>query len=258
MLAAVDIGNTNVVVGVFDGDLLVAHFRLSTRHSDTSDDYACELDGLFRMAGVARERIDGVCMASVVPPLTDVFTEMVSSYFKAPLVNVGPGVRTGISISYETPRDVGADRVVNAVAGLHRHRTDLIIVDFGTATTFDAVTAQAEYLGGVIVPGVYVSLEALFMRTSKLPKVELSRPDTVIGRNTTHSIQSGAYHGYLAMVEGLVDRMKAELTPPVTVLATGGLATLVCSGSKAIDEVVPHLTLTGLKLIWDKNRPGGG
>lgn len=253
MLATIDIGNTNIVFGLFDGERLVTHFRVATRQSATSDEYACLLEGLFRMEGRSFDQVDGVCLASVVPPLTDVFVRLVERWFRAPLVTVGPGTRTGISIAYETPRDVGADRVVNAVAAHHRHRTDLIIVDFGTATTFDAVTARGEYLGGVIVPGVTVSLDALFQRTAKLPKVEVVRPDRVIGRNTVHSIQSGAYFGYLSMVEGLVLRMKAEMTPPVRVVATGGLAALMCEGSAAIDEVDPDLTLHGLRLIWERN-----
>jgi len=254
MLAVIDIGNTNVVLGVFDGETLLTRFRVSTRQSATADEYAALLEGLLRMAGLSCDRIDSVCIASVVPPLTEVFSTLVGRFLKASVLVVGPGTRTGISVSYETPRDVGADRVVNAVAAHHRHKSDLVIVDFGTATTFDAVTARGEYLGGVIVPGVTVSLEALFLRTAKLPKVEVARPGTVIGRDTVHSIQSGAYYGYLAMVEGLVARMKGELTPPVRVIATGGLASLICEGSAAIDEVDPDLTLHGLRLIWDRNR----
>jgi type III pantothenate kinase len=254
MLAAIDVGNTNTVLGFFEGDRLVTRFRLASRASTTSDEYACTLDGLLRMSNLGFDRIDAVCLASVVPRLTEVFSDLSRRFFGlAPLV-VGPGTRTGISIAYEAPRDVGADRVVNAVAAHARFATDLVIVDFGTATTFDAVTAAGEYLGGVIVPGVSVSLDALFQRTAKLPRVEVARPDTVIGRNTVHSIQSGAFYGYLSMVEGLVARMKAEMTPPVHVIATGGLAGLVCADSAFVDQVDPDLTLHGLRLIRDRNR----
>ncbi|MBM4396289.1 MAG: type III pantothenate kinase [Deltaproteobacteria bacterium] len=254
MLATIDIGNTNIVIGVFDGLRVAARFRIATRQSSTADEYALLLDGLFQMEGLAFDRIDGVCMASVVPPLTEVFQRLAERRFHGPVVNVGPGVKTGISVCYEPPRDVGADRIVNAVAAWERHRTDLVIVDFGTATTFDAVTAKGEYLGGVIVPGVTVSLEALFQRTAKLPKVEMARPPAVIGRTTVHSIQSGAYWGYLAMVEGIVARMKTELHDPVRVVATGGLAPAICGDCPLVDEVDPDLTLTGLRLIWEKNR----
>jgi len=253
MLAAIDIGNTNIVIGVFDGPRLAARFRISTRQSSTADEYALLLDGLFRMEGLAPCEVHGVSMASVVPPLTDVFTRIAERRFGGEVVNVGPGVKTGISVCYEPPRDVGADRIVNAVAAWERYRTDLVIVDFGTATTFDAVTSRGEYLGGVIVPGVTVSLEALFQRTAKLPKVEMARPPAVIGRTTVHSIQSGAYWGYLSMVEGLVARTKAELTAPVHVVATGGLAPLLCTGASFVDEVDPDLTLHGLRIIWEEN-----
>jgi len=255
MLAVIDIGNTNVVFGLYDGPDLATHFRFATRHSATSDEYACLLDGLFRMSGMSFDRIDGACIASVVPPLTEVFATLVQQWFRTRPVVVGAdGVRTGISVLCEVPVEVGADRIVNAVAAHARYATSLVIVDFGTATTFDAVTAAGEYLGGAIVPGVRVSLDALFQRTAKLPKVELARPDRVIGRTTVRSIQSGAYWGYLSMVEGLVQRMKAELAPPVTVVATGGLAGLLCEGSPAIDVVDGNLTLEGLMRIWQMNR----
>jgi len=254
MLAAIDVGNTNTVLGFFEGDELVSRFRLASRSSTTADEYACTLDGLLRMSHLGFDRIDAVCLASVVPRLTEVFSDLSRRFFGLTPLVVGPGTRTGISIAYESPRDVGADRVVNAVAAHARFATDLVIVDFGTATTFDAVTAHGEYLGGVIVPGVSVSLDALFQRTAKLPRVEVARPETVIGRNTVHSIQSGAFYGYLSMVEGLVARMKAEMTEPVHVIATGGLAGLVCSGSAFVDAVDPDLTLHGLRLIRDRNR----
>ena len=256
MLATIDIGNTNIAFGVFEGTEVRARFRVATRQSATADEYALLLRGMMRMQGLDLSQIDGVCLASVVPVLGEIFEHLVEQYLHVPMVVVGPGVRTGIQVSYEPPRDVGADRIVNAVAAWQRYHTDLIIVDFGTATTFDAVTAKGEYLGGVIVPGVNVSLDALFLRTAKLPRVEVARPPAVIGRNTVHSIQSGAFFGYLSMVEGLVARMKAEMTAPVHVVATGGLATLVCEGSAAIDAVDPDLTLEGLRIIWERNKGG--
>lgn len=253
MLAAIDIGNTNIVIGVFDGPRIAARFRIATHGSSTADEYSLLLDGLFRMEGLSFQSIDGACISSVVPPLTFVFRRIAERRFGARVLVVGPDVDCGIDVHYEPPRDVGADRIVNAVAAWERHHCDLVIVDFGTATTFDAVTAKGEYLGGVIVPGVTVSLEALFLRTAKLPKVEMARPSTVIGRNTVHSIQSGAYWGYLSMVEGLVNRMKGELTPPVRVVATGGLANLLCKDSSVVDEIDPDLTLHGLRSIWERN-----
>ena len=254
MLAAIDVGNTNTVVGFFEGERLVTQFRLASHQTSTSDEVACLLDGLMRMRHLDPSGVRAAVLSSVVPPLTRVFAGWAERYLKARPLVVGPDTDTGILNRYTPAKDVGADRVVNAVAAHARHPgADLVVVDFGTATTFDAVTAAGEYLGGVIVPGVTVSLDALFQRTAKLPRVELTRPATVIGRDTVHSIQSGAYFGYLSMVEGLVSRMRGELAPPVGVLATGGLATLLCGDSSAIDEVVPDLTLQGLRLIWERN-----
>ena len=254
MLAAIDVGNTNTVIGFFEADRLVAQFRLASHRTSTSDEVACLMEGLMRMEGIGAGAVKAAVLASVVPPLTAVFSGWAQRWLKVEPLAVGPGTDTGIVVRYSSPRDVGADRIVNAVAGHRRYPdSDLVIVDFGTATTFDAITAAGEYLGGVIVPGVTVSLDALFMRTAKLPRVDVVRPDTVIGRDTVHSIQSGAYFGYLSMVEGLVTRMKAELCEPVRVLATGGLATLLCGDSTAIDQVIPDLTLEGLRLIWERN-----
>jgi type III pantothenate kinase len=254
MLAAIDVGNTNAVIGFFEGDRLVTQFRLASDKTSTSDEVACVLDGLMRMRHIDPAAVEAAVLASVVPPLTRVFAGWAERYLKAKPLVVGPETDTGILNRYHSPRDVGADRVVNAVAAHARHPgADLVVVDFGTATTFDAVTAGGEYLGGVIVPGVTVSLDALFTHTAKLPRVEIARPSVVIGRDTVSSIQSGAYFGYLSMVEGLVGRMRGELAPPVRVLATGGLATLLCGDSSAIDEVVPDLTLQGLRLIWERN-----
>ncbi|HHW96705.1 MAG: type III pantothenate kinase [Myxococcota bacterium] len=254
MLAAIDIGNTNIVIGIFDGDRLVSSFRIASRAETTADEYAATLDGLLRMANLAPKQVHHVCLASVVPRLQAVFVELSKRFFGQQPLIVGPGVKTGISISYETPRDVGADRIVNAVAARGLYKTDLIVVDFGTATTFDAITAGGEYLGGVIVAGVTVSLDALFLRTAKLPRVDVARPQSVIGRNTIHSIQSGAFYGYLSMVEGIVTRMKLEMKDPVHVIATGGMASLVCLECAVVDRIEPDLTMMGLKLIHNMNR----
>lgn len=252
MLLTVDIGNTNIVFGVFHGEVLYTSFRLSTRTNATQDEYACLIVNLLEMSGLNLSQIKHACVSSVVPPVSDVFLEVMRKWHLDPIF-VDSKTKTGIKVLYQPPEDVGADRIVNAVAGYNKYKSDLIIVDFGTATTFDAVTSRGEYLGGVIVPGVLVSLEALFHRTAKLPKVDLLKPETVIGRSTTHSIRSGAYYGYLSMVEGLTRRIKSELTPPIKVIATGGLAQYMCSESTEIDEVDPNLTLTGLRLIWEMN-----
>jgi type III pantothenate kinase len=255
MLLCIDIGNTNCVIGLFSGDTLYRSFRVATDSKATKDQYALLLNGLLGMARLEPQSIVGACICSVVPPLTEVFEKLVENYFGARTVVVSETTKTGIVIDYDTPKDVGADRVVNAVAVHERYgQCDVIVVDFGTATTLDAVTADGRYLGGVIVPGVNISLEALFRWTAKLPKVELVRPSTVIGRSTVQSIQSGVYFGYLAMVEGLLARIRKELSEPVKVVATGGLANLICQDCPQIDEIDPDLTIRGLKLIWDMNK----
>lgn len=254
MLIAIDVGNTHTVIGAFEGDRLLGTFRLTSHRNLTVDELAWWMEGLMRRKGLDPDQVEGLVVGSVVPPLTGVFQDYGARSGLSVLV-VGPQTDTGIRVLYEPPADVGADRVVNAVAAHHRHPDqDVIIVDFGTATTFDAVTARGEYLGGVIVPGVTVSLDALFTRTARLPRVEVQRPATVVGRSTVHSIQSGAFYGYLAMVEGLVARMRREMVEPVRVLATGGLAGLLCGESPRIDEVLPDLTLEGLRLVWERSR----
>ena len=251
-MLAVDIGNTNVVCGLFDGDRLVTTFRLATRYDSTPDEYEFLLFGLLRSRNVAVEEIGAAVVCSVVPALTEMLVSVLQSKFDT--LVLGPGVKTGISIAYETPKDVGADRVANAVAAHHLFGASTIVVDFGTATTFDAVTAKGEYLGGVIVPGVKVSLDALFTHTAKLPRVDVGRPSSVIGRNTVHSIQSGVFYGHVALVEGMVERMSKELPRPVRTVATGGLAPLICSELSCIERVEPHLTLHGLRLVYERNR----
>jgi len=254
MLLTIDVGNTNTVLGVFEGASLLAHWRLTTRREQTADEYGILVRNLFSNSGLDPARIDAVALASVVPPLTPVLVELArESLGHDPLV-IGPGVETGVPILYEPPGDVGADRIVNAVAAFAAYGGPVIVVDFGTATTFDVITRKGEYLGGVICPGIGVSADALFQRAARLPRVDVRRPAGVVGRSTVGSIQSGLYYGYAAMCEGLVARIRAELGEPVRVVATGGLAGTLAADIPSIEAVDPVLTLTGLRLIWERHR----
>ncbi len=253
MLAVIDVGNTNTVFGVYDGTALMVSFRVSSRRDVTLDELVLTVDGLLRLNRVEPGAIRAVCIASVVPSLGSLFEEMSERLFGVEPLVVGPGTRTGISINYETPSDVGPDRIVNAVAAHARYREHVIVIDFGTATTFDAVTASGHYLGGVIVPGVTMGLDALSARTARLPRVGFGRTAHVIGRNTVTSIQSGAFWGVVAMVEGLIVRMRDEFDGPVKVIGTGGLSGLICGECRFIDEIDGNLTLEGLRIIWEKN-----
>jgi type III pantothenate kinase len=253
MLLVIDVGNTHTVLGVYDGDSLVDHWRIATQPERTEDELGVLLHALFRVHDHAPIRVGAAILSSVVPPLTDTLVRMVQRYFGVRCKVVGPGLKTGMPILYENPREVGADRIVNAVAAHHRHTGGLIIVDFGTATTFDVVTPDGEYLGGAICPGVGISSEALFLHAARLPRVEFVRPKSVVGRNTVGSIQSGLVYGYVGLVDGLVGRMKAEVGFPCTVLATGGLARLIARESKTIEHVDEGLTLEGLRLLHHLN-----
>lgn len=254
MLLAIDIGNTNIVLGVFQGKSLDGSWRIGTRLSKTSDEYGTLLADLFRTSGLHSNRVKGIILSSVVPPLTPIFTEMSRRYFQCDPLVVDETMNTGLTIRYEPARDVGADRIVNAVAALTRFGGPLIIVDFGTATTFCAVSKKWEYLGGAIYPGITISVEALFERASKLPKVDLARPKSVIGQDTVSSIQAGLFYGYAGMVDSMVLKMKEELGQRARVIATGGQLSRVFSEMKTVDEVCPLLTLEGLNILYEKNK----
>jgi type III pantothenate kinase len=254
VLLAIDVGNTNTVVGAFDGASLRHHWRIETSHSRTHDEYGILLRQLFASVGLDPAKVDAVAISSVVPPLAFTLQQMSKRYFGIDPLFIGPGVKTGMPILYENPREVGADRIVNAIAAYERWRTGLIVVDFGTATTFDAVSPRGEYLGGAICPGIAISMDALFRSASKLPRVEFARPAHVVGRNTVASMQSGLVYGYVGLVDGICARMVEELGYQPKVVATGGLAPLIAGVSKAISEVDEHLTLDGLRLIHERNR----
>jgi type III pantothenate kinase len=259
MLLTVDIGNTNIVCGLFEGELLRATFRLETVRSRTSDELAALLAQLLSLRGIERAAIHASIIASVVPPLTDTVARAVEEIVgTTPLVVGGPGLKTGVRIRYDNPRDVGADRLVNAVAAFERVKGAVVIVDFGTATTFDCVAADGEYQGGVIVPGVQVSLDGLLGRAAKLSRIELNEPPRVIGRNTPHAMQSGIIHGYASLVDGLLDKIGAEMGVPFRTLATGGLAEKICKHAVRVDELCPDLTLEGLRLIYERNQHARG
>lgn len=250
MLLTIDIGNTNTALGVYEGEDLIAHWRMATAQYRTADEYGVLAREMFAVAGLAHENIDGIIIASVVPTLNFTFKEMSRKYFAHDAVFVDDNIDMGLPILYEPPSDVGADRIVDAVAAIHRYGSPCIVVDFGTATTFDAINSKGEYLGGVITPGITISSDALFQRAAKLPRVEIKKPEQVIGRSTVGSIQSGLYYGYAGLVDGILRRMLTELGEGTHVIATGGLAPLISKASELIDTVDDTLTLEGLRLIY--------
>jgi type III pantothenate kinase len=253
MLMVVDVGNTSTVIGVYRKDNLVGHWRMATGIHRTADEYAILIRAFLSLESLEFQTIDAAIISCVVPPVQPFLEEMFTHRLNVKPLFVEPGIKTGISIMIENPKEVGADRIVNAVAAFERYRQDCIIIDFGTATTFDVISRKAEYLGGIIFPGITISAEALFTRTAKLPRIEVIRPVAVIGRNTTQSIQSGIFYGYCELVDGLIRRIKAELQGPTRVLATGGYADLLGLETTSIDEIDPMLTLEGLRLIYEKN-----
>ena len=275
MLLVLDVGNTNTVLGVFarvakaGGELdepppydrLVAHWRVATRQASTVDEYGVLFRNLFSMASLEVAEIHGIVISSVVPPLDPVLRQVCERYFNSKPLFIEPGVKTGMPVLYENPAEVGADRIVNSVAAFEKFGGPCIVVDFGTATTFDCVSAKGEYQGGVISPGIGISADALFEKTARLPRVAIRKPARVIGSTTVGSLQSGLYYGYLGLVDGILQRLLEEMGEGTTVVATGGLASLIGKGSKYIKHVDDLLTLDGLRLIWERNteaKPGHG
>lgn len=253
MILVFDVGNTNIVLGVYENKTLIKHWRISTNREKTTDEYGIQILQLFDYAGIDVKNIKGTVISSVVPPIMPVLERMVDKYLGHHPLVVGPGVKTSMSIKYENPREVGADRIVNAVAAIELYVGPLIVVDFGTATTFCAISEKGEYLGGAISPGIGISTEALFTRAAKLPRIELIKPKNIIGKNTISSMQAGVIYGFVGQVDEIVNRMKEEMEGDPKVIATGGLAELISSESKTIDAVNPFLTLEGLLLIYEKN-----
>lgn len=256
MLLVIDVGNTNTVLGLYRDNELLRDWRLRTDESRTVDEYAMLIHELFGLSQIHFPDIDDVIISCVVPPMINTMEGLCRDYFKITPLIVGPGVKTGMPILYDNPREVGADRIVNAVAAYEQVKGSLIIVDFGTATTFDYVSEKGEYLGGAIAPGLNVSADALFEKASKLPRVEVVRPPQVVAKNTVNSIQAGLFYGYAGLVDGIVNRMKTELAGTPTVFATGGLASLFTGASETIDRVDPNLTLEGLRIIFARNKAG--
>jgi type III pantothenate kinase len=254
MLLVVDVGNTNTVLGVYDGDTLRAHWRIETKKGRTADEYAIILRQLYELDAIATPVIAAGIVSSVVPPVLFPIEDFFKRHLKITPLVVGPGIKTGMPILYENPREVGADRIVNSVAAYEDFHQGCIIVDFGTATTFDVVTPKGEYLGGAIVPGVHISADALYHHASKLPRVEIVRPARVVGRNTVASMQSGLVFGYAGMVDAIVERMRAEVDFPARCVATGGLAPLIAKESRTIESSDEMLTLRGLKILYERNR----
>lgn len=257
LLLVIDVGNTNIVFGIYKGEELLYDWRITTDKNRTSDEYGLLFNQIFQYNGINPKSIENVIISSVVPPLMHTLPTMSMRYLGIDPMVVGPGLKTGINIKYDNPREVGADRIVNAVAAYQKYGGPLIIVDVGTAVTFCTVSKDGDYLGGVIYPGIKISSEALFMRTAKLPKVEIAKPNTVIGKNTVNSIQSGLVYGYIGMIDHIIEKIMDEMgvaEEEVNIVGTGGFSSLIASESKYIKEMDRLLTLEGLKMIYEKNR----
>jgi type III pantothenate kinase len=261
MLLAIDIGNSNIVLGVFDGAKLLESWRLATLRERTADELGLLVDALFAHSRIEKVQVRSIILGSVVPPLTSTMQEMAARYFGVSALTIEPRTKTGMPILYEQPAEVGADRIVNAVGAYEQFgrngKCALVVVDFGTATTFDAVSAKGEYLGGAICPGIQISADALFQRAARLPRIEVRKPAQTIGRTTIGAMESGLFYGYVGLVDGLVRRMSAELGAPeqkVVCVATGGLAGTIAPETALIDHVEPDLTLQGLRIVWERNQ----
>lgn len=254
MILVVDVGNTNIVLGLFQGKTLAYNWRISTNKDKTSDEYGIQIRVLFDYTGVKYDEIEAVIIASVVPPVMPALEAMSLKYFRIKPLVVGPGVKTSMPIRYDNPKEVGADRIVNAVAAYESYGGPLIVVDFGTATTFDAISKAGEYLGGAIAPGIGISTDALYTKAAKLPRIELVKPKGVIGKNTVTSMQSGIIYGFVGQTDGIISRMKKEMGGQAYVIATGGLAELISNESQNIDKVDANLTLEGLRIIYERNK----
>lgn len=254
MLLVIDVGNTNTVLGLFDGAELVHDWRIRTVVDHTVDEYGMLIYNLYKTSRISSRKIRDIIISCVVPPMLNILEPLCRKYFSLKPLIVGPGVKTGMPIFYDNPKEVGADRIVNAVAGYEKYKQDLIIVDFGTATTFDYVSARGEYMGGCIAPGIMISSEALFERAAKLPRVELNKPRSIVAKDTVSSMQAGIMYGYAGLVDGICDRIKAEVKSNPLVVATGGLAKIVAPETKNIDVVDDMLTLEGLRIIYLRNQ----
>lgn len=250
MLLAVDVGNTQTVLGLYEGESLTDHWRLATERTRTGDELGVLLGGLLDF-----DAVDGICLASTVPMLVREWERLADRWAQAPLLAVGPGVKTGVPIRYDDPREIGPDRIANSVAGRARYGAPVIVVDFGTSTNFDVVSPEGDYVGGVLAPGIEISMEALFARAARLVKVDFAEPQTVIGKTTVAGLQSGLVYGFAGQVDGIVTAIRGELgTPTAPVVATGGLAPLIVPHTTTVDSIDPFLTLEGLRLVWGQNR----